>query len=81
MIASTNRKNYRNTTTRLNYKLKGFYNYYNVDTNIASIDNIYNYTVDQLKHHLKKHKIKTSAYAKDSNLPLAKPDYTKTKSL
>lgn len=81
LVNTITKRNYKYKITSINYKLKGFYSYFNIDTNIASIDDFYNYTVDLLIQHLKKHKIKLSTYAKDSNLPLDKPDYTKTKSL
>lgn len=81
VIAGINCRNYTYSTTKLNFKLKGFYNYYNVDTNIACIENIYNYTEELLIQHLKKHKIKASALNRDDNLSLSKPNYKKTKSL
>lgn len=79
LVNSITQRNYKHSIISINHKLKGFYSYFNVDTNIDSINNIYNYAVEILAQHLKKHKIKSSAYIRCNKLHLAKPDYSKTK--
>ena len=79
LVKEVTNENLKYKITSINYKLKGFYNYFNVDTNRTIIDEFYNYTVNLLMQHIKKHKIKLSSYSRDLIWYLEKPDYSKTK--
>ena len=59
---------------QLNLKLNGFYNYYNVYTNQHCLNEIYNYTLQQLQNIL-------NFDVNESNLFLVKPNVSNSKSL
>ena len=79
IVKEITQENLKYKITSINYKLVGFYNYFNIDTNTTIIDDFYNYTVNLLMQHIKKHKIKLSNYSRDLILYLEKPDFSKTK--
>ena len=71
LIQNMQSNNYYQTIRKINNKLDGFYNYYNIDTNGVCLNSIYNYALEQIRFSIKKKKIITSS------IPLAKPNASK----